>query len=284
MKAIISRLYYGLLVPLVLLASAACAHTEAETNAVAKSMLEFVLLSVNDNLDDAADGVEQEAIVTWPSFLALGESEGWTPQEKKAAFAWYLSMLGTNDCTSLSATDQELVRIALSKCEEFGYAEAAPSYKALALNPKGVYRNRAIKLAIKYSAVDDSTTAFVETIMTNTTNYNFMEQGAAGAHYASRLLSFNATNATQIASRDAGVRMLYRNRLLESGTDVIIDEVFLKYIDGYGASSNRLEYAINSFSYPKCSEIFGDYFTSVTNQLLSSGQPLPWINFDTGGN
>ena len=61
MKAIINRLYCGLLVPLVLLASAACAHTEAETNAVAKSMLEFVLLSVNDNLDDVADGVEQES-------------------------------------------------------------------------------------------------------------------------------------------------------------------------------------------------------------------------------
>ena len=184
MKAIINRLYCGLLVPLVLLASAACAHTEAETNAVAKSMLEFVLLSVNDNLDDVADGVEQEAIVTWPSFLALGESEGWTPPEKKAAFAWYLSMLGTNDCTSLSATDQELVRIALSKCEEFDYAEAVASYKALALNPKGIYRYRAIDLAVKYSPFDDSTTEFVETIMTNLTSYSIRESGAASCQYA----------------------------------------------------------------------------------------------------
>ena len=283
MKIIKNRMCRGLLVPLVLLVSVGHAHTEAETNAVAKSMLEFVLLSVNDNLDDVVPG-EQEAIVTWPSFLKLGESEGWTQSEKKAAFAWYLSMLGTNDCTSLSATDKELVRIALSKCEEFGYAEAVSSYKALALNPKGVYRYRAINLALKYGPVDDSTTAFVETIMTNTPSYNFMEQGAASSYYASRLLSFNATNAIQIASRDAGVRMFYRNRLLESGTDAIIDKLFLKYIDGYGSSSNRLEYAINSFSYPKCAEIFGDYFTSVTNQLLSSGQPLPWIEVGGGGN
>ena len=284
MKVMKNRMCHGLMLSFLLLASAGYAHTESETNAVAKSMLEFILLSVNDNLDDVDDGVEHEAIVTWPSFLGLGESEGWTPSEKKAAFAWYLSMLGTNDCTSFSATDQELVRIALSKCEELSYAEAAPSYKALALNPKGIYRNRAIKLAIKYSPVDDSTTSFVETIMTNTTSYNFMEQGAASAHYASRLLSFNATNAIQIASRDGAVRMFYRNRLLESGTDTIIDEVFLKYIDGYGLSSNRLEYAINSFSHPKCAEIFGAYFTSVTNQLLSSGQPLPWINVGMGGN
>ena len=284
MKVMKNRMCHGLMLSFLLLASVGYAHTESETNAVAKSMLEFVLLSVNDNLDDVDDGVEHEAIVTWPSFLGLGESEGWTPSEKKAAFAWYLSMLGTNDCTSFSATDQELVRIALSKCEELSYAEAAPSYKALALNPKGIYRNRAIKLAIKYSPVDDSTTVFVETIMTNSVSYNFREQGTASAHYADRLLSFNATNATQLAAKDAAVRMFYRNRLLESGTDAIIDEVFLKYIDGYGSSSNRLEYALHSFSYPKCARIFGDYFSSVTNQLLSSGQPLPWINVGGGGN
>ena len=284
MKVIGTRSCCGLLMSFVFLAFAGYAHTEAETNAVARSMLEFVLLSVDDSFDDNDNGVEKEAIVTWPSFLALGESEGWTPPEKKAAFAWYLSMLGTNDCTSLSATDHELVRIALSKCEVLDYAEGVQSYKALALNPKGIYRNRAIELAIKYSPVDDSTTVFVETIMTNSVSYNFREQGTASAHYADRLLSFNATNATQLAAKDAAVRMFYRNRLLESGTDAIIDEVFLKYIDGYGSSSNRLEYALNSFSYPKCARIFGDYFTSVTNQLLSSGQPLPWINVGGGGN
>ena len=33
-----------------------------------------------------------------------------------------------------------------------------------------------------------------------------------------------------------------------------------------------------------CFRKFSDYFISVTNQLLSSGQPLPWINVGTGGN
>jgi len=87
------------------------AYTLAETNEVVRSMLERILLSVDDNLDDNDNGEEVEAIVTWPSFLALGESEGWTPPEKTAAFAWYLSILGTNDCTSLSATDHELVTL-----------------------------------------------------------------------------------------------------------------------------------------------------------------------------
>ena len=284
MKAIINRLYCGLLVPLVLLASAACAHTEAETNAVAKSMLEFVLLSVNDNLDDVADGVEQEAIVTWPSFLALGESEGWTPPEKKAAFAWYLSMLGTNDCTSLSATDQELVRIALSKCEEFDYAEAVASYKALALNPKGIYRYRAIELAVKYSPFDDSTTEFVETIMTNLTSYSIRESGAASCQYANKLLSYNATNECQQMVVGNAVEMFYRNRMLAPNAFSIVDQLFVRYIDNYSISSNRLEHALNALAFPDCGSVTKRRFTSVTNQLLSSGQPLPWINVGGGSN
>ena len=283
MKAIINRLYCGLLVPLVLLASAACAHTEAETNAVAKSMLEFVLLSVNDNLDDVADGVEQEAIVTWPSFLALGESEGWTPPEKKAAFAWYLSMLGTNDCTSLSATDQELVRIALSKCEEFDYAEAVASYKALALNPKGIYRYRAIALAVKYSPFDDSTTEFVETIMTNLTSYSIRESGAASCQYANKLLSYNATNECQQMVVGNAVEMFYRNRMLAPNAFSIVDQLFVRYIDNYSISSNRLEHALNALSLPDCGPVTKRRFVAITNELISSGQPLPWINFGAGG-
>jgi len=284
MKVIGTRSCCGLLMSFVFLAFAVYAHTEAETNAVARSMLEFVLLSVDDSFDDTDNGVEKEAIVTWPSFLALGESEGWTPPEKKAAFAWYLSMLGTNDCTSLSATDHELVRIALSKCEVLDYAEGVQSYKALALNPKGIYRNRAIELAIKYSPVNDSTTEFVETIMTNLTSYSIGESGAASCQYANKILSFNATNECQQMIVGNAVEMFYRNRMLAPNAFSIIDHLFVKYIDNYVMSSNRLEHALYSLSLPDCGPIAKRRFTSVTNQLLSSGQPLPWINVGGGGN
>ena len=257
-------------------------HTHDEMNAVIGAALSRAA-SYYDDLPEGSPPDDDPTPDTWRGFLGA-DTNGWTFAEKMAAFDWYLSVLGTNDCKSLNYFDKLYAAVAVGKCEDFNYTNAVNSMKALALNPKGICRDDAIGLVVKFSNVDDSTTAFVETIMTNSTIYNFYEQGAASAYYASRLLSFNATNAIQIAARDAGVRMFYRNRLLESGIDAIIDEVFLKYIDGYGSSSNRLEYAINSFSYPKCAEIFGNYFTSVTNQLLSSGQPLPWINFGTGGN
>ena len=58
MKVMKNRMCHGLMLSFLLLASVGYAHTESETNAVAKSMLEFVLLSVNDNLDDVDDGAE----------------------------------------------------------------------------------------------------------------------------------------------------------------------------------------------------------------------------------
>ena len=266
------------------MALSVAAHTTAESNMVVRAALFRTLTFCPPVL---YDGLELPAGVevpdTWHGFLG-GDTNGWTLAEKKSAFDWFLTMLGTNDCMSMDAELREEIRVAIAKCDEFKYTNCVSAMKALTLNPNGICRQDAIELVLKFSTVDDATTSFVETIMTNSTSYNFIEQGKASAHYADRLLSFNATNATQLAAKDAAVRMFYRNRLLESGTDAIIDEVFLKYIDGYGSSSNRLEYALNSFSYPKCARIFGDYFSSVTNQLLSSGQPLPWINVGGGGN
>ena len=90
-----------------------------------------------------------------------------------AAFDWYLSTLGTNDCKSLDYFDKLYAEVAVGKCEQFNYTSAVNAMKALALNPKGICRDDAIGLVVKFSNVDDSTTAFVETIMTNSTIYNF---------------------------------------------------------------------------------------------------------------
>ena len=280
MKVIGTRSCCGLLMSFVFLAFAGYAHTEAETNAVARSMLEFVLLSVDDSFDDNDNGVEKEAIVTWPSFLALGESEGWTPPEKKAAFAWYLSMLGTNDCTSLSATDHELVRIALSKCEVLDYAEAAPSYKTLALNPKGIYRYRAIDLALKYSPVSDATTEFVETIITNVSGYTSGERVGCYWEYVKKLRQDPCTNGACASA----LSMFYRNRKVSGTGAATLDRLFSDKIVGYANSSNRLDTALSMLMVTNMRPQFVEYFVGVTNQLLSSGQPLPWINVGGGGN
>ena len=260
------------------------AHTPAQTNAVVRGALfNFISYSSKRLVDLPREVSPTEVPDNWYNFLGGYMNDGWTLEEKKAAFEWYLGTLGTNDCVAMSGEDRNLVRAALIQCKSLHHTNCVSSMRTLALNPRGIFRTRAITLAIEFGTVDSGMTTFVEAIMTNSTDYILSERKTASAKYASRLLAFNTTNAVQVASREAGVRMLYRNRFLESGTSSIIDKAFLKYIDGYGASSNRLEYAINALSYPACARVFGDYFTSVTNQLLSSGQPLPWINVGNGG-
>ena len=262
--------------------ASAWAHTYDETNDVVYAALSRAS-SYYDDLLEGSPPDKDPPPTTWRGFLGA-DTNGWTLAGKMAAFDWYLSTLATNDCETLDDFDELYARVAIGKCEEFNYTNSVNAMKALSLNPKGVCREAAIELAVVFSPIDETTTAFVETIITNSTAYSFSERGGASDKYAWKLLICNATNSVQQEARDAGVRMFYKNRLVEAGETALVDELLVKWIDGYGTSSNRLLHASNAFSYPICTRKFGDYFTSVTNQLLSSGQPLPWINVGGGGN
>ncbi len=265
------------------LSAPAFAHTDAEKNDMARAMLGRALDFSNDCIPDGGPWVGGgEPPFTWNGFLGRGAVDGWSQQDRKDAFAFYLSTLGTNDCRSLPLRERELVRVALSKCRTFNFVEAAPSLKALALNPNGIYRDHAIELAMQFSPVDDSATAFSETIMTNTTAYTRREYAAASCQYARMLLNFNATNDVQRAIRNRAVNMFYRNRLLPANAYYVVDRLFVQYISGYETSSNRLENVNNLLSLSTCPRISVEYFTSVTNQLLSSGQPLVQLNIGEG--
>ena len=262
--------------------ASAWAHTYDETNDVVYAALSRAS-SYYDDLREGSPPDNDPPPTTWLGFLGP-ETNGWTLAGKMAAFDWYLSTLATNDCATLDDFDELYARVAIEKCEEFNYTNSVNAMKALALNPKGICRDDAIGLVVKFGNVDDSTTAFVEAIMTNSTGYSIMERGTASCQYADRLLSFNATNECQQMVVGNAVEMFYRNRMLAPNAFSIIDHLFVKYIDNYVMSSNRLEHALYSLSLPDCGPIAKRRFTSVTNQLLSSGQPLPWINVGGGGN
>ena len=260
----------------------AWAHTYDETNDVVYAALDRAAFYYDD-LPWGSPPDNDPPPTTWRGFLGA-DTNGWTLAGKMAAFDWYLSTLATNDCETLDESDELYARVALGKCEWFNYTNSVNAMKALALNPKGIYRDRAIRLVINFSPVDDFVTAFTETIMTNSIGYSIRERSAASCQYADRLLSFNATNECQQMIVGNAVEMFYRNRMLAPNAFSIIDHLFVKYIDNYVMSSNRLEHALYSLSLPDCGPIAKRRFTSVTNQLLSSGQPLPWINVGGGGN
>ena len=78
--------------------------------------------------------------------------------------------------------------------------------------------------------------------------------------------------------------MFYRNRKLSGTGAATLDRLFSDKIEGYAQSSNRLDTALSMLAVTNMRPQFVEYFTGVTNQLLSSGQPLPWIDVGGGGN
>ena len=257
-------------------------HTYDETNDVVYAALSRAAFYYDD-LREGTPPDNNPPPTTWRGFLGA-DTNGWTLAGKMAAFDWYLSTLATNDCKAMDYFDKLYMRVAVGKCEWFNYTNSASAMKALAMNPKGVFRDKAIDLAVRFGGVNGATTAFVETILTNVVEYSVVERGSATCQYANSLLSHNATNDVQRAFCENAMSMFYRLRLSEPSGTEIVDHLFLKYIEGYAMSSNRVEFANHALANSNCAPSDIRYFTSVTNQLLSSGQPLPWIEVGGDGN
>lgn len=258
------------------------AYTPAETNEVVRGMLSrLVWIGSHDNFP--ADGKivipgAGESPDTWEGFLGRVYDGRWTTEERKCAFDWYLSTLGAIDCQALSSMDQKLVCAALGRCSVFNYTNAVPSLRALALNPRGIHRLEAIDLVLKLSPVEDATTSFIETVMTNVVGFSTVERGVACAVYADQLRHFSPTGTVAAAIKNRAVQMFYRNRNLGYDSAYLIDALLVSNIEGYEMSSNRLETTLLMLSKMEPDDFDRKDITAITNRLLSSGQPLRWIN------
>ena len=62
-----------------------------------------------------------------------------------------------------------------------------------------------------------------------------------------------------------------------------VDRLLSERIEGYANSSNRLNTALFMLAPTNTRSQFVEYFVSVTNQLLSSGQPLVQLDIGEGG-
>ena len=257
------------------------AFSPSETNRVARKLIYRAMrLSGCHTIPDEGELYNpDEDLGTWHGFLGVDETNGWTVIAKKAAFDWYLSTLGTCDCQSMSRRDKLLVLNAVEMCGMLAYTNAVPNLRALVLNPRGIHRDVALTTALKLSLVDDSTTQFVESILTNVTQYTAGERLGCYWGYARRLR--NETAAGDAYGRAAG--MFYRNRKVDWIGGMTVDRLLSERIEGYANSSNRLNTALFMLAPTNTRSQFVEYFVSVTNQLLSSGQPLVQLDIGEGG-
>ena len=258
--------------------ASAWAHTYDETNDIVYAALDRAAFYYDDLPWGSPPGNDPPP-TTWRGFLGA-DTNGWTLAGKMAAFDWYLSTLATNDCETLDESDELYARVALGKCEWFNYTNSVNAMKTLVLNPKGVYREWAINLAVRFSSIDNTTTEFVETIITNVSGYTSGERVGCYWEYVKKLRQDPCTNGACASA----LSMFYRNRKVSGTGAATLDRLFSDKIVGYANSSNRLDTALSMLMVTNMRPQFVEYFVGVTNQLLSSGQPLPWINVGGGGN
>ena len=258
-------------------------HTHEDQMLLARSVLKVVRSSARDNLTEELLSVERpDRHDTWEGFLGPATTE-WTMADRKEAFGAYLTWLGGTDMTALDGIEKSLARIAISQCQTLSFTNAVPALKAIGLNPNGLYRRDAISLAVTLSALDTDLVGFVETVMTNKVSFTLRERGAATAKLAKKILTVNGNVADDSVLRQATV-MLYRNRHVGTAGALMLDRLFCSKYEGYATSSNRLSFAHFILNHPEREYYDIKDFSSITNQLLSSAQPLRQLTISDGGN
>ena len=257
------------------------AHTEQEYIDKGRRMVGIsgsVYFDNEDDLDAAAES--NDPLYQWDNlsqdgFFGYFATNGWTRADCELAFGKYLSWVSTNDMTTFSLDERGYARGAISQCLCMNYTPALGSLRSYALNPTAIERSRVVDLAVKFGGVDGSSAAFIETLATNAVQYAYEDIKNAITIYCENLLAINTNDATSVAIRDRGVRLFYAKRLdWQNGSS--LDSLFVGALSGYAFSSNRLDYAnyVLSWTTNDNWRAMRNHFTSVTNELLSSGIPL----------
>lgn len=272
----------SLLLTLVLIGLNLLGHTTTETNEIVRTMLRRARsFSPRDNMLTSAELDLPEN--SWQNFLGLDGEQGWLVPEKRQAFNWYLSKMATNDFQTIRGEELLLFRSALFQCGVLGYTNAVLFLKALARNPNGKFRRKAIELSVVMGNVDDDTTGFVETIITNQVSFTQDERGTASGYYAKKIIGFTPTNDFQRYVKNRACDMFYHHRTNDVVGAGCLDDLFVTHYEGYAMSSNRLHVALYVLSHPECADYQKKEFAAVTNRLLSSGIPLRQLTISEGG-
>ena len=261
------------------------AYTPAETNRVLWQLVNIASPHV-DSLDDLRRGVGCVDTRTPRKFFNLQVDGDWTPKEKKAAFDAFLEGMGRHDYSSETNDFQSVTELAVSQCAFMNYTVALPWIKELFLNPTCSHRVRmhVIRNIVPMLPLNLESACFVENVFTNTTAFAAKERGFLCGFYTNRLLE-GVTNGTCAVSHVESVaNRFYGHRKNNSSGGKHLDRLFVSALEGYSTSSNRLDFAVFMLNCQDCSQYNRQHFTAVTNQILSSGQPLRQLTIGEGGN
>ena len=268
-----------LLVLAVGFALRALPHTENEMLDVARRMVHIVDLGTSyDHIDDVL-ATHRE----WsrPEVFFGINIDGWTIDEKKEAFDAYIRYIATTNCANEESPDHVASISAIEQCCWMSRTNELASIRQFVLKTQHPYRSRITGSVLELGGLDNESIDFAEAIATNTVVFGRSERGRAFGVLWKKLSQANMGDSVASNACARITSMFYRNKQLSVAGALSVDKLLVERLNGYTMSSNRLETALFVLSQTNRVARVTEYFEAVTNQLLSSGQPLEVL--DVGG-
>ena len=254
-------------------------HTENEKLEVGRYMARFVKASTSyDHIDEA---LANDREWSRPEVFFGINIDGWTVDEKKEAFDAYIRYIATTNCANEESPDHVAAISAIEQCCWMSRTNELASMRQFVLNTQHPYRFLITEPVIELGGLDNASIDFAEAVATNVAVFSRVERGVAIGLLRRKLSQANVgdLDVSNACNRITG--MFYRNKQLSVAGALSIDKLLAERLNGYAASSNRLETALFVLSQTNRVARVTEYFEAVTNQLLSSGQPLEVL--DVGG-
>lgn len=205
---------------------------------------------------------------------------GWTVDEKEDAFDAYIRYIATTNCEDEESRDYNASISAIEQCCWMSRTNELASMRQFVLNTRHPYRFLITRSVIELGGLDNASIDFAEAIATNVTVFSRAERGIAFGKLWKKLSLADMSDPAVSNACNMITDMYYRHRHLSVAGALIIDTLLAERLNGYATSSNRLETALFVLSQSNRVERVTEYFTAVTNQLLSSDQPLTVLDVD----
>ena len=205
---------------------------------------------------------------------------GWTVDEKEDAFDAYIRYIATTNCEDEESRDYNASISAIEQCCWMSRTNELASMRQFVLNTRHPYRFLITRSVIELGGLDNASIDFAEAIATNVTVFSRAERGIAFGKLWKKLSLADMSDPAVSNACNRITDMYYRHRHLSVAGALIIDTLLAERLNGYATSSNRLETALFVLSQSNRVERVTEYFTAVTNQLLSSDQPLTVLDVD----
>lgn len=250
----------------------AVSHTESEKLDTARYMVNIV--DANTSFDTISDAPTH--ILEWsrPEVFFGININGWTVDEKKEAFDAYIRYIATTNCANEESPDYVVSISAIEQCCWMSRTNELESIRQFVLNTQHPYRSRITGAVLELGDLDNESIDFAEAIATNTVVFGRSERGRAFGVLWKKLSQANMGDSVASNACARITSMFYRNKQLSVAGALSVDKLLVERLNGYTMSSNRLETALFVLSQTNRVARVTEYFEAVTNQLLSSGQPL----------